>query len=284
MPPVRVYLLTALAMVAFAANALLSRLAFTQTGIDAASFTTIRLASGGAALLLILRLRGTARGATGTWPSAFALFVFVAAFSYAYLSVSAAVGTLVMCGAIEVTMILAGLWAGERMRLRQGIGFTLALAGLVILVLTGLSAPPLGGTLLILTAGVAWGVYSLQGRGGADPFAATAGNFLRAACLSVALSLATLPWARADGPGLGYAILAGVFASGIGYALWYSALPWLSSTRAATVQLSVPVLAAFGGIVFLSEPITPRLLVASCAILGGSALVVRDSPRAVPLE
>lgn len=267
----RLVMLTLLAMIAFAANAILCRLALAHTGIDAASFTAIRLGSGALVLWLMATLRSSAGG---NWPSALALFAYAAAFSFAYVSLSAGTGALLLFGAVQATMILAGLHAGERLDARQATGLALALGGLVYLMLPGLSAPPLGGSLLMLAAGIAWGTYSLHGRAAVDPLGATAGNFLRAAPLGVGLGIAALPWAQFDALGVGYAVLSGALASGAGYAVWYAALPGLTATRAATVQLSVPVLAAAGGVVLLGEPVTLRLAFASMAILGGIALVV----------
>jgi len=275
----RLAALTLLAMVAFAANSVLCRLALRHTGIDPASFTTIRLLSGALALWLIVRLRGRAPSVAGSWPSAFALFAYAAAFSFAYVTLPAGTGALLHFGAVQATMILAGLRAGERLGARQSAGLALALGGLAMLLLPGISAPPPGGSALMLGAGIAWGVYSLRGRGAADPASTTAGNFLRAAPLGVALSLAMLPWARLDGLGVGYAVLSGALASGAGYAVWYAALRGLTATRAATVQLSVPVIAALGGVVLLGEPITLRLVLASAATLGGIALVVLGTRR-----
>jgi drug/metabolite transporter (DMT)-like permease len=215
---------------------------------------------------------------SGSWPSAAALFAYAAAFSFAYVSLPTGVGALLLFGAVQATMILAGLRDGERMGGRQITGLVLALGGLGYLMLPGLSAPPLGGSLLMLAAGIAWGVYSLRGRGRgrgtADPIGATAGNFLRAAPLGIGLSAAALPWLQVDAVGAGYAVLSGALASGAGYAVWYAALRGLAATHAATVQLSVPVIAAAGGALLLDEPVTLRLAFASVAILGGIALVV----------
>jgi drug/metabolite transporter (DMT)-like permease len=269
----RLVALTSLAMVAFAGNSLLCRAALRQTDLDAATFTTARLASGAAFLWLIARRRGTT--GTGNWRSALALFAYAAGFSFAYLSLPAATGALLLFGAVQATMIGHGLWAGERLQRMQLGGLALALGGLVGLLLPGLSAPPLGGSLLMLGAGVAWGVYSLRGRGSGDPLKVTAGNFLRAVPLAAALSLAMHGGTSLDGAGLTCAVLSGALASGVGYALWYAALPALKATTAATVQLSVPVIAAMGGIVLLGEPMTLRVVLASVAILGGIALVVR---------
>lgn len=274
MSSTRVFLLTLLAMIAFAGNSLLCRLALKHTSIDAASFTSARILSGAGALWLIARIGGGAHGATGSWSSAVALFAYAAAFSFAYVSLPAGTGALLLFGAVQATMILSALWAGERLRKQQSVGLTFALAGLVGLLLPGLSAPPIRGSILMLGAGVAWGIYSLRGRGADDPVNATAGNFLRAAPLAMGLSLALLPWARLDSAGIGYATLSGALASGVGYAVWYAALRGLKATSAATVQLSVPVIAAVGGIVFLGEPITLRLLIASTTIFGGIALVL----------
>ncbi|MBW8372084.1 MAG: DMT family transporter [Thiobacillus sp.] len=275
-----VLLLTAIALIAFAANSILCRLAFERTGIDAASFTSIRLLSGALTLWLIVALRGSAQGIEGNWPSATALFVYAAAFSFAYVSLPTGVGALLLFGAVQATMILAGLHAGERLSMCQGTGLALALGGLGYLLLPGLSAPPLGASLLMLVAGAAWGVYSLRGRGAADPLGATAGNFLRAAPLGVGLSLAALPWTQVDAAGAGYAVLSGALASGVGYAVWYAALRGLAATHAATVQLAVPVIAAAGGTLMLDEPVTLRLAFASVAILGGIALVVLSRRQA----
>lgn len=279
MPPLRLLLFVALAMVAFAANSLFCRLALRETGIDAASFTTLRLVSGALMLWLLVRLRGGANGGKhGSWASALALFAYAAAFSFAYRTLPAGAGALLLFGAVQATMIGYGLWRGERLTTRQSAGMVVAAAGLVGLLLPGLSAPPLQGAVLMLASGVAWGIYSLRGRGVANPAASTAGNFLRAVPFALALSLAQLSSASVDAAGAAYAVASGALASGLGYALWYGALPMLRATTAATVQLSVPVLAALGAAAFLGEAITLRLMLASLAVLGGIALVIR-SPR-----
>lgn len=276
----RIVALTSLAMIAFAGNSLLCRVALKHTRIDAASFTTIRLVSGAVMLWLVARMsRGTPVG-SGSWASAFALFVYAAGFSFAYVSLPAATGALLLFGAVQATMISHGIWAGERLLRLQRVGLVLALGGLVSLLLPGLSAPPLSGSLLMLGAGVAWGVYSLRGKGAGDPARATAGNFLRAVPVAAGLSVLMYDSASLDSAGVGYAIASGALASGIGYAIWYSALPALKSTHAATVQLSVPVIAALGGVVFLGERVTVRLVLASVAILGGIALVIFEKQQA----
>jgi len=217
----------------------------------------------------------------GSWASGFVLFLYAETFSFAYVSLPTGVGALLLFGAVQATMIMTGWWCGERLRRRQYAGLGLALAGLVIMMLPGLSAPPLIGTLLMIVAGVAWGVYSLLGRRVTDPMAATAGNFLRAAPMSLVLSVVMMAQLRVDVAGAVCAVLSGVITSGIGYVVWYAALRGLSATRAASVQLSVPVLAAYGGILFLDEAITVRLMIACAAILGGLPLVVLHQ-RAAP--
>jgi len=270
----RVFLFTALAMIAFAGNSLLCRLALKQTQIDAATFTLIRIVSGALCLGIIVQIRkGTLRSA-GSWPSALALFGYAAVFSFAYLRLTAGTGALLLFGAVQATMIFWALRKGERLNAKQFTGLLLALAGLVALVFPGMSAPPLGAALLMLGAGSAWGVYSLRGKGGGDPLRATAGNFLRAVPLAVLLSFVAFRSANFDRVGVGYAIASGALASGLGYAIWYTALPGLKATGAATVQLSVPVIAATGGILFLGEPITLRFALASIAVLCGIALVI----------
>lgn len=302
MKPTRLFILTLLAMIAFASNSLLCRAALKQTSIDAASFTLVRIISGAAALWLITKIRGrlivdgtasplvdgpfTNPGKyAGNWPSALALFIYAAAFSFAYNNLSAGTGALLLFGAVQATMILWGLRKGERLNAIQIVGLAVAVTGLVVLLFPGLSAPPVGGSILMLGAGVAWGIYSLRGKAAGDPVSATAGNFLRAVPLAAIVSIILLPWARLDRAGAGYAVLSGAIASGLGYVIWYTALSdsmpvRLGPASAATVQLSVPVLAATGGILLLGEPITLRYLLASIAVLGGIALVVIDKNHA----
>ena len=210
----------------------------------------------------------------GNWISAVALFSYAAAFSFAYVDLSAGTGALLLFGAVQATMILWGLHKGERLDAIQIAGLVVAVTGLVILVFPGLSAPPLIGSMLMLGAGVAWGVYSLRGRGVQDPASVTAGNFVRAVPFSAVVWIIFLPWAHVDLAGVSYAIISGAIASGLGYVIWYSALPGLKAASAATVQLNVPVLTATGGILLLGESITLRYVLASVAVLGGIALVV----------
>ena len=274
MPQVRSIVLVVFAMFAFAGNSLLCRMALEQTEIDPASFTAIRLISGAVMLGLVVGLRGSAQVGAGSWVSAVVLFAYAAGFSFAYVSLSTATGALVLFGAVQITMIGHGVWTGERLRGRQVAGLFAALAGLVGLLLPGLSAPPLRGAVLMLTAGLAWGIYSLRGKRAGDPTRVTAGNFLRTVPIALVLSVLLFKDVSLDGAGVGYAIASGALASGIGYAIWYAVLPALKATTAAIVQLSVPVIAAMGGIVFLAEPVTLRLALASVAVLGGLALVL----------
>ncbi|MCW2245885.1 drug/metabolite transporter (DMT)-like permease [Azospirillum fermentarium] len=277
--------LTALAMMAFAANSILCRLALKGTGIDAASFTTLRILSGAVVLGLLAWRAGGQTRVGGSWASGLALLAYAAAFSFAYITLPAGSGALLLFGAVQVTMIVSGLVGGERPGMMQAAGLALAAAGLVALVLPGVSAPPLLGSALMIAAGIAWGVYSLRGRKSREPaLIATAGNFIRAVPMALAVLAAALlvdaGGVRVDGPGVVYALLSGAVASGMGYALWYATLPLLTATRAASVQLSVPVITALAGVPLLGEPLSLRLVLASVAVLGGIALVITGPRRA----
>jgi drug/metabolite transporter (DMT)-like permease len=279
----RVVILTCLAMLAFAGNSLLCRLALKSTGIDAASFTSIRIVAGALALWAIVRIRDGKTAPAGTWASAFWLFAYAAGFSFAYTTLPASTGALLLFGAVQATMIGYGLWKGERLGAVQVAGVLLAFGGLAGLLLPGLAAPPALGAALMLFAGVAWGVYSLRGRAAGDPTRVTAGNFLRAVPFALLVSLAVGMPASVDPAGVACAVASGALASGVGYAIWYTALGGLKATVAATVQLSVPVIAALGGVAFLGEALTMRLIVSSAAILGGVALVIVMRGRAAPV-
>lgn len=274
--------LTVLALLAFAGNSLLCRRALATAAIDPALFTLVRLLAGALVLGLIVRWRGGmhATSAGSGW-SALALFGYAAMFSFAYVSLEAGAGALLLFGAVQATMIgYAVLGRGARLHGLQVCGCLLAMVGLVWLCLPGLSAPPLSAALLMLGAGIAWGVYSLRGSAGADPTATTAANFLRSVPLAAALALAAMPGWQWSGTGLWLAALSGGLTSGLGYALWYSALPGMSATSAAVLQLSVPVLTALGGVLLLGEAASPRLLGAGLCVLGGIVLVL--SFRGVP--
>lgn len=278
-PALATLLLTAVAMLAFAANSLLCRIALRQGSIDPASFGAIRLAAGAAALLLVMRLRSRPRTAkAGDWPAAAMLFLYVACFSFAYLRLAAGSGALILFGMVQLTMFAAGLAAGERFKARGWLGLALAAGGLVLLLLPGVAAPSLAGAALMAVAGVAWGVYSLRGRQSGkkrtDPLAATAGNFVRATPLGIALWLAWAARGHVGARGVALALASGALTSGLGYVVWYAALPRLKALQAASVQLSVPLIAALGGVLLLDEAFTARLALAALAILGGIALVL----------
>lgn len=273
MSPIRTLILTISAMLAFAGNSLLCRMALKHTAIDATSFTSIRLISGALMLWLIIRLRGGVISNAGSWRSALALFTYAACFSIAYTTMPAGSGALLLFGAVQITMISYGLLTGERLRGWQVIGFMIALVGLVGLLLPGLAAPSLSSSVLMLGAGLSWGMYSLLGKGVDNPILITGGNFLRAVPLAIAFSLITCSDISLDSAGIGYAVCSGALTSAVGYAIWYTALPRLKAIQAATVQLSVPILTAVGAIIFLNEPMTPRLGLSSVAVLGGVALV-----------
>jgi drug/metabolite transporter (DMT)-like permease len=279
-PAWRAVLLTGVALLAFAANSLLCRQALRQDLIDPASFAVIRVLSGALVLAAIVRFQ-----AKSTWPgradwrAASMLFAYLACFSFAYLTLPAGTGALILFGAVQLTMLGAGLAKGERLAPLAWCGVALAAAGLVWLMLPSVAAPSLASACLMTAAGVAWGVYSLRGRGVPDPLAATAGNFARAAPLTLLLGLAFAARAHVAPGGAALAVASGALTSGIGYVVWYAALAHLSAMRAAAVQLAVPLIAAFGGVAFLAEAFTPRLALASVAILGGIGLVLAARRR-----
>lgn len=236
-------------------------------------------------MLWLLATLSAHKKTAGNWISAAALLGYAAAFSFAYVSLSVGTGALLLFGAVQATMIVRGLAGGERLNGPQIVGFVIAVAGLVLLVLPGVSAPPLAGALLMAFAGVSWGLYSLRGRRSSDPLSTTAGNFARATPMAIAVLFAYAVLHLQGGHwraihvtwmGLMYAVLSGAVASGIGYSIWYAALRGLTATRAAVVQLSVPALAALGGVAFLGERITMRLGISAAAVLGGIALFVLE--------
>lgn len=276
----RVVTLTSLAMIAFAGNSVLGRAALEETTIDAASYTSIRLVSGALMLALLVSMKRANPIRSGNWLSAFPLFAYAAAFSFAYIDLHTGIGALLLFGAVQATMIGHGIWSGERLNKIQTFGFVLAVGGLVGLLLPGFTAPPLFASVLMLAAGVSWGIYSLRGKGVSDPLRSTAGNFIRASSIAVVLSIAMLSNVSLDNTGVLLAICSGAITSGIGYAIWYAVLPNLKSTHAATVQLSAPIIATLGGIAFLSEPLTLRLVLASAATLGGIAMVILEKRNA----
>ncbi len=288
-PAWRIAVLTIIAMLAFAANSLLCRLALGAGNIDAASFASLRMISGAVMLALILRVRGsrvTAGGMAallGAVKPASMLFLYMVCFSFAYLSLGAGTGALILFGAVQLTMFAVALLGGERFSVLSWMGLALAFAGLVYLVLPGLHAPDPLGVLLMTVAGLAWGFYSLIGRGATDPLLATARNFLVAVPAVLAVSLIALLLApgssHVETHGVLLAIASGALASGCGYVVWYALLPHLSAMRASTLQLSVPAIAAVGGVLFLGEALTARLVLAAAATLGGVALVLAQRSR-----
>lgn len=277
MSSIRVFVLTLLAMLAFAGNSLLCRLALKDNGSDAASFTLIRLVSGALVLWMLVRARKNLNAKTGSWISGFALFAYAAGFSFAYLRLSAAMGALLLFGSVQVTMIAIGIRQGERLKGVALLGFVISLAGFIGLLSPGMTAPPLLDSLLMSASGIAWGIYSLRGKNEGDPLQMTAGNFLRAAAIAAVLALLFFPWIQPplpDSVGVIYAIASGALTSGVGYAIWYSVLPFLKTHTAAIVQLGVPAIAAVGGVLLLDEPLSLRLVFASVAILGGIAMFI----------
>jgi drug/metabolite transporter (DMT)-like permease len=263
------------ALLCFAANSVLCRVALRDGAIDPASFSSIRIVSGAVMLLLIASwTRGAAREMPTSWMSAVMLFLYAVPFSFAYTQLTTGTGALILFGAVQITMLAAAAWLGERLRTMQWLGVVAALAGLVYLVSPGLTAPPLFAATLMGMAGFSWGIYSLRGRGLANPLAQTTTNFTRATPMVLVISLVALSEVHAELRGIVFAIASGAVASGLGYVAWYAALRGLTATRAAVLQLSVPVLAATGGVMFLTEPISLRLVISAMLVLGGIALTL----------
>lgn len=269
-------LYTSFALIAFALNSILCRLALRGEEIDAASFTSVRIVSGTAALALLSYIFcKTSPVKSGNWVSAFFLFAYAACFSFAYLKLTAGMGALVLFGAVQVSMIGVALIRGEKPGILEWLGMIAALGGLIYLVLPGLSAPPLTSAALMAAAGVAWGAYTLRGKGSTDPLGDTAGNFLRAVPMAAIVSMAFIPGFHLSNRGIILAVLSGAVTSGIGYTVWYAVLKEHTSTRAAVLQLSVPVLTAVIGVAFLAEELTVRLMIAGSLVLGGIGLVIK---------
>lgn len=268
--------LTVLALIAFAGNSVFCRLALGKFTIDPASYTAARLISGALTLWVIARfLRNTASAKSGGgWISAAMLFLYAIAFSVAYISLSAGTGALILFASVQITMITVGLYDGERPDVLEWLGLCIAIVGLIYLVSPGITAPSPFGSALMAIAGIAWGIYSLRGRGVTDPVGASADNFLRTVPLALAVVFLWSSRLTISPMGLLWAVLSGSITSGLGYVIWYAALRGLTATRAATVQLSVPVLAALGGVVVLSEAITLRLIISAVVILSGVGLAV----------
>ena len=268
--------LTVLALIAFAGNSVFCRLALAGPIIDPASYTAVRLITGAVTLWIVaaFRRKESFQKSGGSWISASMLFLYAVTFSFAYISLSAGTGALILFAAVQITMIAVGLHRGERPETLEWLGLFIAIVGLIYLVSPGITAPSIIGSLLMAAAGIAWGVYSLRGRGASDPIGATTGNFWRTVPLAIGLILLWLSTLTITPMGFLWAALSGSITSGVGYVLWYAALPHLTATRAATVQLAVPVLAALAGVVVLSEAISLRLIISAVAILGGVGLAV----------
>lgn len=262
-------------MIAFAANSVLCRLALEGHHIDAASFTSIRLASGAIALLGILLIRRSSFVIRRpNWKTIGSLFAYMASFSFSYQYLDTGTGALILFGAVQLTMISAALFAGERLSLMVSSGLFIAVGGLVVLLYPGVTVPNPVGAALMGIAGMAWGFYSLGGRGATDPTATTATNFLYALPLALVLSILSFGSASLEPYGIALAIASGAITSGMGYVIWYAALPLLSATRAASVQLSVPAIAAVGGVLVLGEPVSLRLIIATILLISGISLVL----------
>lgn len=284
MTPLRIIIITFLSLSAFAANSLITRYALEQTAIDEASFIMLRVVSGALFLWLFLAIKkdkNIVQG--GTWSAAFALFIYAVSFTYGYGLIAAGTGALLLFGSVQITMTIAGYREGERLKVIQLVGFILALAGLVILMLPGISAPSFIGAFLMCISGIAWSIYTLQGRGASNPAASTAGNFIKAAPMAALLwlivYLSTKNTIDLANTGVIYALISGIVTSGIGYIIWYSVLPELKATQAAIVQLTVPLLVTLAGALLLNEVITLRIVLASMAILIGTMLVLSFKPR-----
>jgi drug/metabolite transporter (DMT)-like permease len=272
----RAIVYTSITLLAFAGNSILCRMALRDGAIDPASFTSIRLLSGAVALLLIVRL--TSRDSSirdhGGWTSAFVLFLYAICFSYAYISLSAGAGALILFGFVQGTMIAMALWAGDRPNISEWLGWALAFGGLVWLLVPGIEAPPALGTSLMALAGIAWGVYSIRGREETNALVSTCSNFVYSIAFVVILSAITYTSADMTKRGILLAVISGAITSGVGYVIWYAALNYLRAMQAALVQLSVPAIAAVGGVMLLAEPISLRLLISGVLILGGISLAL----------
>jgi len=279
MTQLRIILITFLSLLAFAANSLITRFALEETSIDETSFILLRLVSGALFLWLYLRFKSNNKAyKAGTWLAALALFIYAVSFTYGYGLIAAGTGALLLFGSVQITMTIAAYRTGERLNAIQLIGFLLALCGLAILMLPGITAPSFIGAILMCISGVAWSIYTLEGRGAKNPEASTAGNFIKAAPMAIILwfsvYLSTNDTINLATNGIIYALISGIVTSAIGYIIWYSVLPELKATQAAIVQLSVPLLVTITGVILLNESISLRIILACIAILSGTILVL----------
>jgi drug/metabolite transporter (DMT)-like permease len=273
---VKTIIFTGMALIAFAANSVLCRLALGERTIDASSFTVIRLLSGAMVLLAIISIKSnkTDSFTKGSWSASSMLFLYAITFSFAYITLDTGTGALILFGSVQITMIVLSIISGERLHITEWAGVTIAFIGFVYLILPGVTTPSAIGFLLMIVAGIAWGIYTLKGRSSDEPLMDTAYNFLRTLPLVIILAIITVKNSHYSYQGVLLAVLSGGITSGIGYAIWYVALGGLSATQAAVVQLLVPVIAAFGGVIFVSETVTLRLIVSATMILGGILMVV----------
>ncbi len=272
----RIVLLTGLALVAFAANSVLCRLALGEKAIDASSFTIIRLLSGAIVLLILFKIKNNelSSNSRGSWYSGIMLFLYAITFSFAYITLDTGTGALILFGSVQITMIALSLLSGNRLHFTEWLGVIIAFAGFLYLIMPGVTAPSTTGFLLMTVAGVAWGIYTINGKGSKNPLSDTTFNFLRTVPFIIIMLLVVLKDVNFTSKGILLAIISGGVTSGIGYTIWYMALKGLTSTQAAVVQLLVPVIAAFGGVIFIFEKITFRLTISSTMILGGILFVV----------
>ncbi|MGN6160046.1 MAG: DMT family transporter [Devosia sp.] len=275
----RIIALTVIAMIAFAANSVLARLAFATAGAEPLSYTGIRLAAGAATLAVLLALRRRNVRLGGSWSGVAALFGYAILFSIAYILLGAGTGALILFASVQIGMLGWAVYRGDRPGLIEWLGFVVAFGGLVYLLSPGVVAPNPLGALLMLVAGLCWAAYTLIGRASTSPLDDTAGNFMRSSPLAVVMIVAGALTHGVSLAAVIYAIVSGALASGLGYAVWYTALPSLSRTRAAIVQLTVPAIAGAGGVLFIGEALSPRLVIATIAIIGGVALAVISSSR-----
>jgi drug/metabolite transporter (DMT)-like permease len=268
-------------MLAFAGNSILCRLALASGSIDPASFTAIRVASGAVALAIIcigLR-RDLVIANRGSWLAAAMLFLYAAGFSFAYVSLGAASGALILFGCVQGTMIAVALYRGDRPTVVELLGWFCAIAGLTALLLPGATAPPVPAAAMMATAGIAWGVYSILGKKESDALAATTANFLRSVIFAIPLVAMSFSHSRFEAAGVLLAICSGALTSGLGYVIWYVAITHLTSLRAALVQLSVPAITALGGVILLAEPLSPRVTLSGTAIIGGVLVALLGKAR-----
>ena len=272
----RTVLLTVLALVAFAANSVLCRLALGEKAIDASSFTIIRLLSGAIVLIILFKIKNTklSSNSKGSWYSGIMLFLYAITFSFAYITLDTGTGALILFGSVQITMIALSLLSGNRLHFTEWLGVIIAFAGFLYLIMPGVTAPSTTGFLLMMVAGVAWGIYTINGKGSKNPLRDTTFNFLRTIPFIIIMLLIVFKNVNYTSKGILLAIISGGVTSGIGYTIWYMALKGLTSTQAAVVQLLVPVIAAFGGVIFVFEKITFRLTISSIMILGGILIVV----------